>query len=115
MRDLFTDLTASTESEYWKKFAYAEATQERVYKSPCKLAKEGILESLLIGKENEIKQCAKEFQVSLEQCYVVDPEEYGGLDQMAERFVERRNGKATKTEAEQLLLDHNYFGTMLVY
>src|SRR5699024_6200275 len=43
------------------------------------------------------------------------PEEYGGLDQMAERFVERRNGKATKREAEQLLLDNNYFGTMIFY
>src|SRR5699024_3660261 len=98
-----------------KKIVFPEATEERVLKAACKLANEGILEPVLIGNENEIKQCAREFQVRLEQCYLVDSEEYRSLDEIAERFVELRNGLATKTEAEQLLLDHNYCGTMLVY
>src|SRR5699024_5265570 len=34
---------------------------------------------------------------------------------MVDAFVERRNGKATKEQAEEVLLNENYFGTMLVY
>lgn len=34
---------------------------------------------------------------------------------MVEAFVERRNGKATKEDAEKILKDVNYFGTMLTY
>ena len=34
---------------------------------------------------------------------------------MVEAFVERRNGKATKEQAEKILKDVNYFGTMLTY
>ena len=30
-------------------------------------------------------------------------------------FVERRKGKATEADARKILLDENYFGTMLVY
>src|SRR5699024_7438470 len=32
-----------------------------------------------------------------------------------ETFVERRKGKATKEDAQKILLNENYFGTMLVY
>src|SRR5690625_4901955 len=34
---------------------------------------------------------------------------------MVETLVDRRKGKATKEQAEEMLLDGNYFGTMLVY
>jgi len=34
---------------------------------------------------------------------------------MVEQFVERRRGKATKEQAQDMLQDGNYFGTMLVY
>lgn len=115
MSDLFTDIKVSLAKAEKRKIVFPEATEERVLRAACKLADEGLAEPVLIGKEDEVKACAKELQVDLQHCYVVDPEEYGGFDQMVDQFVERRNGKATKTEAEQLLLDHNYFGTMLVY
>lgn len=115
MSNLFTDIKESLAGAARKKIVFPEATEERVLKAACKLADEGLAEPVLIGKEDRVKQCAKELQVDLQHCFVVDPEEYGGFDQMAELFVERRNGKATKKEAEQLLLEPNYFGTMLVY
>ncbi|MGC3666872.1 phosphate acyltransferase, partial [Enterococcus faecalis] len=40
---------------------------------------------------------------------------YEKWDEMVEPFVERRNGKATKEDAEKILKDVYYFGTMLTY
>ena len=40
---------------------------------------------------------------------------YEKWDEMVAAFVERRNGKASKEQAESILKDVNYFGTMLTY
>ncbi len=45
----------------------------------------------------------------------VDPANYEDFDAMVQSFVERRKGKATEEKAREILLDENYFGTMLVY
>ena len=37
------------------------------------------------------------------------------MDELVASFVERRKGKATEEDARKILLDENYFGTMLVY
>ena len=37
------------------------------------------------------------------------------FDELVASFVERRKGKATEEQARQILLDENYFGTMLVH
>ena len=37
------------------------------------------------------------------------------MDELVAAFVERRKGKATEEDARKILLDENYFGTMLVY
>ena len=40
---------------------------------------------------------------------------YDIMDEMVAAFVERRKGKATEEQARKILLDENYFGTMLVH
>src|SRR5690625_6647407 len=45
----------------------------------------------------------------------MDPREFEEFDLMVETFVERRKGRATKEDAQKILLNENYFGTMLVY
>jgi phosphate acetyltransferase len=37
------------------------------------------------------------------------------MDELVAAFVDRRKGKATEEDARKILLDENYFGTMLVY
>ncbi len=37
------------------------------------------------------------------------------FDELVAAFVERRKGKATEEAARKMLVDPNYFGTMLVY
>ena len=45
---------------------------------------------------------------------IINPETYEDFEEMKEKFVEIRKGKATMEDAEKLLRDVNYFGVMLV-
>src|SRR5699024_10054299 len=53
--------------------------------------------------------------VDIENCTLIDPDNYSDLDGVADAFVERRNGRASKEEALNIVKDANFFGTMLVY
>ena len=62
-----------------------------------------------------MKKAAQSRGISLEGFEILDPDTYPAWDEMVAAFVERRKGKATKEQAEQILKDVNYFGTMLTY
>ncbi len=71
----------------------------------------------MLGKVDEIKQNAENEGVDLGDIELIDPNTYpeDKFAEMVEAFVERRKGKNTKEQAETMLRDVNYFGTMLVY
>ena len=69
----------------------------------------------LIGNPAEIEKAAEARGINIANFEILDPENYDRWDEMVEAFVERRNGKATKEQAEKILKDVNYFGTMLTY
>ena len=58
---------------------------------------------------------AKELNVSLEMLKSMILQTMLHLMHLVASFVERRKGKATEEDARKILLDENYFGTMLVY
>ena len=69
----------------------------------------------MIGNPAEIEKAAEARGINIANFEILDPENYDRWDEMVEAFVERRNGKATKEQAEEILKDVNYFGTMLTY
>ncbi len=69
----------------------------------------------MIGNPVEIEKAAEARGINVSNFEILDPENYDRWDEMVEAFVERRNGKATKEQAEEILKDVNYFGTMLTY
>ena len=60
-------------------------------------------------------QFAKENGHDVSACQIIDPLTYEKMDEMIDKFVEVRKGKATREQATTLLKDPNYFGTMLIY
>jgi len=68
-----------------------------------------------VGNTDEVNAKAKELNVSLEGTEIYNPNNYEKFDELVQAFVERRKGKATEEDARKILLDENYFGTMLVY
>lgn len=97
------------------RIVFPEGLDERVIKAVSRLAKENILQPILIGNAEEVAKKAKDNGVTLDGVDIVDPDQYADFERMVEKFVERRKGKATPEQARELLKDVNYFGTMLVY
>jgi phosphate acetyltransferase len=114
MSSLFTALRDSLQGENVK-IVFPEGTDDRIITATNRLAKEELLTPVLLGNEAEIKSKASSLGVSLEGVMVIDPARYEDSEAMIQAFVVRRNGKATKEQAKDILLDGNYFGTMLVH
>ncbi|QHE53877.1 phosphate acetyltransferase [Pontibacillus sp. HMF3514] len=92
-----------------------EGKDDRILEAASKLGEEGIVTPVLVGNKDEVKQKASELSLNIEKSDIVDPANYEDFDAMVQSFVERRKGKVTEEKAREILLDENYFGTMLVY
>ncbi|MCK6259276.1 phosphate acetyltransferase [Fictibacillus sp. KIGAM418] len=114
MSDLFKDLKEKVQQQN-PKIVFPEGTDERILTAAARLAEENVLKPILVGNKEEITSRAKEMGVSLGDIELIDPKHYPEFDSLVASFVERRKGKATEEQARQILLDENYFGTMLVY
>lgn len=114
MSNLFEELKIKLKNTN-QVIVFPESLDERILTAASQLTSSEILTPLLIGNRTEITQKAQEIGVNIEDCKIVNPKEYSEYDMMVEQFVERRRGKATKEQAQDMLQDGNYFGTMLVY
>lgn len=92
-----------------------EGTEPRILEAAARLNKEGILVPVLVGKVSEVEKVANENDFDISGIEILDPANYEEFDMMVDSFVDRRSGKATKEDAQKILLDENYFGTMLTY
>ncbi len=97
------------------KIAFPEATDTRILSAVARLKGEELVEPVLIGNRDEIEKAAKTRGISIENLTIYDPNDYERWDEIVAAFVERRKGKVTKEQAEKMLKDENYFGTMLTY
>ncbi|RIU95031.1 phosphate acetyltransferase [Oceanobacillus picturae] len=114
MSPLFDQLKERISSNN-KSIVFPEGTDERILTAASQLGAEGVLKPILIGERAAVKQKAEEAGVDVSTSTIIDPNDFPEFDLMVETFVERRKGKATKEDAQKILLDENYFGTMLVY
>jgi phosphate acetyltransferase len=97
------------------KIVFPEGLDERILAAVSRLANEKIMTPVVVGNKDEVSQKAADLGISLEGVEVYDPNNYPEMDELVAAFVERRKGKATEDDARKILLDENYFGTMLVY
>jgi phosphate acetyltransferase len=114
MADLFSALKEKV-SGRGVKIVFPEGLDERILKAAARLAEEKVLSPILIGEIGQIQAKAAELNVSLDNIEIYDPKNYPAMDELVASFVERRKGKATEEDARKILLDENYFGTMLVH
>lgn len=82
-----------------------EGNDERIISAALKLQEEGIIHPIIIGNKEEVPSALT----------VINPQNYEKMDELVAAFVERRKGKVTEKQAQEILQDVNYFGTMLVY
>jgi phosphate acetyltransferase len=97
------------------KIVFPEGLDARILTAAGRLAKENLVTPILVGNIEEVQAKAKVLGISLDAAEIYDPKSYIGMDELVSAFVDRRKGKATEEDARKILLDENYFGTMLVY
>ncbi|MGG0718975.1 phosphate acetyltransferase [Robertmurraya massiliosenegalensis] len=114
MSDLFSALKEKVSSKQVK-IVFPEGLDERIITATARLAEEKVLTPILIGNVQEIQEKASSLNVSLNGMEIYDPKTYDQMEELVASFVERRKGKATEEDARKILLDENYFGTMLVH
>lgn len=97
------------------KIVFPEGTDPRILTAAVELAATTYVDPIVLGDKEEIQKLAGEENLDLSSLELIDPKvcEYKG--ELAESFVERRKGKVTHEQADDILNDVNYFGTMLVY
>lgn len=113
MSDLF-EILESKISGHNLKIVFPEGLDGRVLGAAGRLAKDKLLTPVLVGDIERIQEKAKDLKISLDAMEIYDPKNYIMMDEMVEAFVKIREGKTTEAEAREILLEENYFGTMLV-
>ena len=114
MSDLFEGLKQKVSGRDLK-IVFPEGLDERIVRAAGRLSAEKLMTPILIGNIEQVQAKAAEVGVSLDDAEIYDPASYAGMDELVAAFVDRRKGKATEEDARKILLDENYFGTMLVY
>ena len=112
--DLIANMKEQLAGKETYKMVFPEGAEPRVLEAATRLANEGILHPVLVGDCKEIAAVAAELKVSIDGIECINPATYDKMDEMIEAFLEVRKGKATREQAEPMLLQANYFGTMLV-
>jgi len=100
-----------------KRVALAEGGDDKIIRAAAQLEEQGIAEPVLIGDEERIDSTCRELGLRFDP-EVVDPESEaaaGTREEYAEKLYEARRRKGiTRSEAEELIEDSNYFASVMV-
>ena len=94
---------------------FPEGNDARIIGAAVRLAADNLLKPILLGNPEEIHVLGKSHGFVTSMVEIIDPSKYDKRDELVNGFVERRAGKATLEQAEALMDNANYFGTMMVY
>ncbi len=99
-----------------RRIVLPETSDERVIRAASQILKENLAQVILVGNQETIMHSAKAYEVSLSGVKIVDPYNFGRLNDYVNKLVELRSKKGmTPEEAKKLLqTDPNFFGAMLV-
>ncbi len=102
-----------------RRVVFAEADNYKILKAAQIVRDEGIAKPILLGNEERIRKLIEENSLGLEDVPIIDSH-HASLDakrrEFAEVFFEKRKRRGlTLYEAQKLMRERNYFGSMMVY
>ncbi|KRO05061.1 phosphotransacetylase [Levilactobacillus paucivorans] len=100
-----------------KTIVFPEGADVRVLGAASRLAADGLIKAIVLGDKIDIQATATNHAIDLTPLTILDPADMSTADHeaMLDALVERRKGKNTVEQAEKMLTDPNYIGTMMVY
>ena len=90
------------------RIVFPEGNDSRIVEAAQKLGKETLIHPIILGDKKTIT-------ADISACEWIDMNNPDLLKEMKRELLARRAGKITELEADQLLKNPNYFGTMLVH
>jgi malate dehydrogenase (oxaloacetate-decarboxylating)(NADP+) len=101
-----------------QRVVFAEADNYKILKAAQLSFDEGYAIPVLLGRKEKILALMKENEIELEDVEIIDPKEESQRakrKEFADVFFEKRKRKGiTHFEAEKLMRERNYFGSMMV-
>jgi phosphate acetyltransferase len=99
-----------------KHIVLPEGDDDRILKSAGRLLQRDISDLTILGDESQIRARAAELAVNLDDATVFNPQTSELCDQFAEQYAQLRAKKGVTVEqAQEIVRDVSYFGTMLVH
>jgi len=98
-----------------KRVVFPEGEEPKILRACQILMDEKIARPVLLGDEGRIRAAVAELHLHVDGLRIVDPAKSGRLAAYAEEMYSLRQRKGVaRREAEQLILDRNVFGAMMV-
>lgn len=98
-----------------KKIVFTEGEDARILEASSRLLASSFLHPILVGDEEKIADAAEDCGFNIRGAEIINPAKYEDMDKMVELFCELRKSKGvTPEQARKILMQTNYFGTMLV-
>ena len=101
-----------------KRIVFAEAEHYKILKAAQEVKDEGIAIPILLGREGRIRQLIEDNVLDLDDVQIIDPksnEQREMRNQFGQILFEKRKRKGMAlTEAQKLMRERNYFGSMMV-
>ena len=98
-----------------KKIVFTEGTDARILEAASRLLASNFLHPILVGDEQAILDASEECGFNIRGGEIIDPKTFDRMDEMVEMYCELRKKKGvTPEQAREVLLNANYFGTMLI-
>jgi phosphate acetyltransferase len=102
--------------QYNKKIVLPESTEERTITAADEIIKEGIAQIILIGNPEEIKNKAKELNLSnIDKAIIIDPENHEKKEEYIDLMVDIRKKKGLiREKAAKLIEDPLFLATIMI-
>jgi malate dehydrogenase (oxaloacetate-decarboxylating)(NADP+) len=98
-----------------KRIVFSEGEHDKILRASYRLAGESIAQPILLGRRAVIEAKLEELNLGKLHADIIDPENSPQLEAYTEELfrIRQRRG-VTRSEAHELLLNHNYYGSMMV-
>ena len=99
-----------------KHIVLPEAEDERMLRAAEILLKRNVVDITLLGNEDDINNRAKALQINLDGVNIIDPYDNDLVHEYSAEYYRLRKHKGiTREQAQELMYDVSYLGTMMVH
>ncbi len=99
-----------------KRIVFSEGEHEKILRASYRVVEEGIAQPILLGRKTAIESKLQELGLGELHAEIIEPARSPRVDAYVEEFFRLRRRKGvTRSEARDLLLNHNYYGAMMVH